>query len=138
MSMTDPIADMLTRIRNAIQASHDELTIPSSRMKCEISKILKGEGFIDDFDVEEDEKQGKLRIRLRYGPEGERVITGIERVSRPARVRRIARDPGRPRRNGNHDLVDVERRRRRQNGSPAQRGRRVALQRVVRARRCRA
>ncbi len=85
MSMTDPIADMLTRIRNAIQASHDELIIPSSRMKREISKILKGEGFIEDFRHEDDSLQGKLHIQLRYGPEGERVITGIERVSKPGR-----------------------------------------------------
>jgi small subunit ribosomal protein S8 len=83
--MTDPIADMLTRIRNAILASHDQVMIPSSRVKQEISKILKGEGYIEDFEVREDRKQGTLRIRLKYGPDGERVINGVERVSRPGR-----------------------------------------------------
>ncbi|MDH3284203.1 MAG: 30S ribosomal protein S8 [Acidobacteriota bacterium] len=85
MSMTDPIADMLTRIRNALQANHDDLVLPSSRLKREISKILQGEGFIQDFRHEDDSLQGKLHIELRYGPTGERVINGIERVSRPGR-----------------------------------------------------
>ncbi len=80
--MTDPIADMLTRIRNAIRAKHKTTRLPASRVKAEIARILKDEGYINDFSRGETEGKPFIAIVLRYGPEGERVITGIERVSR--------------------------------------------------------
>lgn len=85
MSMTDPIADLLTRIRNGQMARHKSVDVPSSRMKVAIAKILKDEGYIDNFKVVEDERQGTLRVSLKYGSAGEKVITGLERVSRPGR-----------------------------------------------------
>lgn len=87
MSMTDPIADMLTRIRNGIQAHHDRIELPTSKLKVEVARILKSEGFIANFkEVSEDGKpQGSLRIYLKYSEDGEPVIHGIERVSRPGR-----------------------------------------------------
>jgi small subunit ribosomal protein S8 len=85
MSMTDPIADLLTRIRNGQMAKHKSVDVPSSRMKVAIAKILKDEGYIDNFKVVEDERQGILRVNLKYGSAGEKAITGLERVSRPGR-----------------------------------------------------
>lgn len=85
MSMTDPIADMLTRIRNALLAGHRSTDIPSSKTKAALAGILKEEGYIADYEMIEDKKQGILRVSLKYGPEGEAVITGLERVSRPGR-----------------------------------------------------
>ena len=87
MSMTDPIADMLTRIRNGIQAHHDRIELPTSKLKVEVAKILKSEGFISNFkEVNEDGRpSGVLRIYLKYSEDGEPVIHGIERVSRPGR-----------------------------------------------------
>jgi small subunit ribosomal protein S8 len=85
MSMTDPIADYLTRIRNAVQVNRDRCDIPASRLKLELSKILQEEGFIRTFKVLEEGPQGTLRLYLRYSPEGESAIHGIERVSRPGR-----------------------------------------------------
>jgi small subunit ribosomal protein S8 len=85
MSMTDPIADLLTRIRNGIQAHHDRIEIPSSKLKVEIAKILKSEGFISNYKVVDGEIQSTLRIYLKYSEDGEPVIHGIERVSRPGR-----------------------------------------------------
>ncbi len=85
MSMTDPIADLLTRIRNGQMARHKSVDVPSSRMKVAIAKILKDEGYIDNFKVVEDERQGILRVNLKYGSAGEKAITGLERVSRPGR-----------------------------------------------------
>ena len=86
MSMTDPIADMLTRIRNGIQARHDRVELPSSKLKAEIARILKSEGFISNFKlVEESKTQPVLRIYLKYSDDGEPVIHGIERISRPGR-----------------------------------------------------
>lgn len=84
MSMTDPIADMLTRIRNGIQARHDRVELPASKLKVEIAKILKSEGFISNYKVA-DEASNTLRIYLKYAEDGEPVIHGIERVSRPGR-----------------------------------------------------
>ncbi|MFQ5839805.1 MAG: 30S ribosomal protein S8 [Candidatus Methylomirabilales bacterium] len=81
--LTDPIADMLTRLRNANQAGHDKVDIPRSKVKVEIARILRDEGFIRNFEVMEDSKQGVLRIYLKFGPQNERVIRGITRVSRP-------------------------------------------------------
>ena len=87
MSMTDPIADMLTRIRNGIQARHDRVDIPASKLKVEIARILKNEGFISNFKLVEEQEavQQLLRVYLKYSPDGEPVIHGIERVSRPGR-----------------------------------------------------
>lgn len=85
MSMTDPIADMLTRIRNANRALHEEVDIPASRLKLEIAKILEREGFIKGYKTIEDGKQGILRIFLKYGPGNERIINQLTRVSRPGR-----------------------------------------------------
>jgi small subunit ribosomal protein S8 len=82
--MTDPVADMLTRIRNAGRAGHAETTFPFSRMKLAIAKVLKDEGFIDEVQVGAVEGKARLRIKLRYGVEGQLLIDGIRRVSRPS------------------------------------------------------
>jgi small subunit ribosomal protein S8 len=84
MSMTDPIADLFTRIRNGIQAEHPKVDIPNSRMKTRIVEILRDEGFIKNFKVAEDNKQGWLRVYLKY-KEGEPAIHGIKRISKPGR-----------------------------------------------------
>ena len=86
--MTDPIADMLTSIRNATLARHTRVDVPASTLKLEIARILEREGYIQGFKVVEPKEgavQKSIRISLKYGPRGERVITGIERVSRPGR-----------------------------------------------------
>ena len=85
MSMTDPIADLLTRIRNAHSAQHDNVTVPGSRMKREIVRILKEEGYIADFGVRDEGPQGVIDIELRYGRNGNATISSLERVSRPGR-----------------------------------------------------
>ena len=85
MSMTDPIADLLTRIRNGIQARHERVELPASKLKVEIARILKSEGFISNYKLTEDKVQGTLRIYLKYSDDGEPVIHGIERISRPGR-----------------------------------------------------
>ena len=83
MVMTDPIADLLTRIRNANLVHHDKVEIPASKIKRAIVQILKDEGFVKDYEVLADGKQGILRVSLKYGPERDRVITGIKRISKP-------------------------------------------------------
>ena len=83
MTMTDPIADMLTRIRNANVVKHETVDVPASNMKKELSRILLEEGFIRGSDVIEDGKQGIIRIQLKYGQTGERVISGLKRISKP-------------------------------------------------------
>ena len=85
--MTDPIADMLTRVRNAVHARRTRVDMPASRFKAEVARILEQEGYIQSFKVmpEENGPQGIIRIVLKYGPRGENVITGLERVSRPGR-----------------------------------------------------
>jgi small subunit ribosomal protein S8 len=83
MNMTDPIADMLTRIRNGVRARVPKVDIPNSKLKVEIARILKAEGYVANYKVTEDDKQGVLRIFLKYGPGQERVITDLQRVSRP-------------------------------------------------------
>ena len=83
--MTDPISDFLARIRNALLAKHLQVSVPLSRMKIDLAKILQEEGYIDGFKVVEGTPRGTLIVALRYGPEGERVISGLERVSRPGR-----------------------------------------------------
>ena len=96
MSMSDPIADFLTRIRNAYSRGLPRVDIPSSRLKTELARILKEENFIKAYDVEKDRKQGVLRIYLRYGPNKARLISGLKRVSTPGR-RVYARADGLPR-----------------------------------------
>jgi small subunit ribosomal protein S8 len=81
--MTDPIADMLTRIRNGNNAKHDSVDIPASNIKREVAQILLDEGFIKGFDVIEDGKQGIIRMELKYGNHNEKVISGIKRISKP-------------------------------------------------------
>ncbi len=83
MVVTDPIADMLTRIRNALVAKHDKVEMPASKMKRSIAQILLDEGYIKGFEYVEDGKQGILKISLKYGPHKEKVVTGLKRISRP-------------------------------------------------------
>ena len=80
---TDPIADMLTRIRNANQMRYTEVQVPASNIKIEIAKILKNEGFIADYKVTKDDVQGTICLNLKYGDKKERVITGLKRISKP-------------------------------------------------------
>jgi small subunit ribosomal protein S8 len=83
--MTDPIADMLARLRNAGMAKHAQTTMPHSGIKVELARILKESGYINDYKVSKEGAKSTLTIAMRYGPEGERVISGIERVSRSGR-----------------------------------------------------
>ena len=83
MTMTDPIADMLTRIRNANVVKHETVDVPASNIKKELARILLEEGFVRGYDVIEDGKQGIIRIQLKYGQAGERVISGLKRISKP-------------------------------------------------------
>jgi len=83
MQITDPIADMLTRIRNANSAKHDTVTVPASNMKKAIAQILVDEGYIKDYKVVEDGKQGMIEITLKYGPNKSQVLLGLRRVSKP-------------------------------------------------------
>ena len=83
MSVTDPIADLLTRIRNANQMRYNEVVVPSSKVKLEIVSILKEEGYIADYKVENDDVQGTIVITLKYGKNKERVISGLKRISKP-------------------------------------------------------
>ena len=83
MQITDPIADLLTRIRNANSSRHESVDVPASNMKKAITQILLDEGYIKDFQVIEDGKQGVIRITLKYSPNKEKVISGIKRVSKP-------------------------------------------------------
>lgn len=83
--MTDPISDMLTRIRNANMNRAEKVDVPASKLKLEIIKIFKEKGFIKGYKILKDKKQGILRISLKYAPDGEKVISGIKRVSKPGR-----------------------------------------------------
>ncbi|MEW6534951.1 MAG: 30S ribosomal protein S8 [Candidatus Auribacterota bacterium] len=85
MSMTDPIADFLTRIRNANSAQHKEVDIPASKMKVEMARVLKEEGYIENYDVVESNVQGTIRVYLKYSPSNERIITKLIRVSKPGK-----------------------------------------------------
>lgn len=89
---SDPIADFLTRIRNASRAEHEKVDIPSSKLKMRMAEILKDEGFIRNFRVIEDNKQGTLRVYLKYGAGSEKIISGIVRVSRPGRRIYVTKD----------------------------------------------
>jgi small subunit ribosomal protein S8 len=93
---SDPIADMLTRIRNAVRVKATEVFVPSSKLKVGIAHVLRDEGYIADFDVIEDAKQGRLRIKLKYGDRGEEVIRKIDRMSKPG-CRRYSRVEDLPR-----------------------------------------
>ena len=83
MVMTDPIADFLTRIRNANMVMHEKVEIPASKTKVALAEILKNEGFIKDYEQIEDGKQGIISVYLKYGPNREKVITGLKRISKP-------------------------------------------------------
>ncbi len=83
MTMTDPIADMLTRIRNANSVGHESVTIPASKMKKAIAQILLDEGFIENYEVIDDSVQGTIKVTLKYGANKERVISGIKKISKP-------------------------------------------------------
>lgn len=83
MVMTDPVADMLTRIRNANMVRHESVELPASRVKREIAEILKREGFIRDAEYIEDNKQGIIRVFLKYGVNNQKVLTGLKRISKP-------------------------------------------------------
>ena len=83
MVVTDTIADMLTRIRNANQMRYQEVSVPASKIKVELAKILKEEGFITDYKLENDNVQGTIVVTLKYGENKERVITGLKRISKP-------------------------------------------------------
>jgi len=83
MAITDPIADMLTRIRNANNTNKENVDIPSSKLKVEMARILKEEGYIKHYKVIKDNKQNILKVYLKYGPKGDKIITGLKRVSKP-------------------------------------------------------
>jgi len=85
MSMTDPIADLLTRLRNGLMARHKTVDVPASKVKAEIARILAEEGYLTGYELVEDGRQGLLRLQLKYASTGEKAITGLERVSRPGR-----------------------------------------------------
>jgi len=96
MVMTDPIADMLTRLRNANAVFHETVDIPASRIKNAIAEVLKEEGYIKDYKVTEDGKQGVLTVVMKYGPQREHVISGIKRISKPG-LRQYAKHDDLPR-----------------------------------------
>ncbi|MDX9714880.1 MAG: 30S ribosomal protein S8 [Dissulfurispiraceae bacterium] len=90
--LTDPIADMLTRMRNALLIRNEKLDIPASKIKVEIAKILKEEGFIKSYKIIKDKKQGSLRLTLKYTSEGEPVMTGLQKISKPGRRVYVGKD----------------------------------------------
>ena len=97
MSLSDPIADMLTRIRNALRARHETVNVRASNVCAGLAEVLKAEGYVNDYDRIDDGKQGLLRVHLKYGPMGENVITSIDRCSRPGlRVYSSVKDLPRP------------------------------------------
>jgi len=95
MSMSDPLADMLTRIRNAVMVKFDTVEMPASKTKANVAKVLKEEGYINDYQVSDTGVQGTLTINLKYGPNRESVIRGIKRVSKPG-LRKYAKAGGIP------------------------------------------
>jgi small subunit ribosomal protein S8 len=92
MTMTDPVADMLTRIRNASIAYHDTTTMPASKIKVNIARILEQQGYIDGWSLDDAEPQANLTIRMKYGPNRERVISGLRRISKPGLRVYVKRD----------------------------------------------
>ena len=85
MSVSDPIADMLTRLRNAIAMRHSHVLVPASNLKIALARIMKDEGYIADYEVSQDQPQPVIRIRLKYGPGRKSVLSGLKRVSKPGR-----------------------------------------------------
>ncbi len=92
MTMTDPVADMLTRIRNASIAYHDKTSMPSSKIKVNVARILQEEGYITGYEVEQTKPQPTLHVTMKYGPNRERVIAGIRRISKPGLRVYVKRD----------------------------------------------
>lgn len=92
MSMSDPLADMLTRIRNATHSRFQSVEMPLSKLKLHVAQVLQHEGYIDNFSISGHEPQGVLKINLKYGPHNERVINGIRRISKPGRRRYTQKD----------------------------------------------
>jgi len=90
--MSDPIADLLTRIRNASRAEHEKVDVPASKLKLKITELLKDEGFIKNYRLIEDDKQGTLRVYLKYGAGNEKMISGLVRVSKPGRRVYVGKD----------------------------------------------
>ena len=90
MPVNDPVGDMLTRIRNAVRARHEKVVIPHSRLKVEVLRALKNEGYVAEYAVVEKKPQSEISVQLKYGPERSSVITGIKRVSRPGLRRYVA------------------------------------------------
>ncbi len=131
--MTDPIADMLTRIRNAVRVERPSVTMPLSKVKRGLAEVLKREGYIWDWQEVAAEPVAQLKIELKYGPNGERVIRHIKRVSKPGR--RVYSGAGqlaaRPQRIGNSDHQHQPGRHQRPRSTPAQAGRRSAVRIVV-------
>ncbi len=95
MSMSDPLADMLTRIRNAVMVKFDSVEMPKSNVKVNVARVLKDEGYIKDYQVSDKGIQGTLTIDLKYGPNGEQIITGIKRISKPG-LRKYAKADAMP------------------------------------------
>ena len=85
MNVTDPIADLLTRIRNASAAHHDSLEVPHSKLKLEVVRVLQQEGFVKGYELAPDDRGGAIRVHLKYGPKREKVITQLKRISKPGR-----------------------------------------------------
>ena len=112
MSMTDPIADFLTRVRNGLHADRDEVEMPASTFKAEVARILQEQGYIEDFVVEPGRVGRTLRVRLKYTEDRKPVIQGLERVSRPGppHLRPVGHDPEGPGRHGHDDRLDLARR----------------------------
>ena len=112
MSQTDPIADFLTRIRNGLHADHDDVEMPASTFKAELARILREQGYIEDFAVEPGRVGRTLRVRLKYTENRKPVIPGLQRVSKPGRRRYVAAgdDPEGPGRHGHHDHLHLARR----------------------------
>ncbi|MEW5736936.1 MAG: 30S ribosomal protein S8 [Thermodesulfobacteriota bacterium] len=100
MKITDPMADMLTRIRNAVQARHPKVDVPASNVKAEIARVLKDEGYIKNYKMTKDGKQGVLRMYLKYMPDNQPAIRGLERVSRSGRRQYVSADGVPPVMNG--------------------------------------
>ena len=92
MNLTDPVADFLTRVRNAIRARHQKMDVPASNLKIEIARILKEEGYISNYKASEEEGKRVLRVYLKYGPDGESVILDLKRISKPGSRVYIGRD----------------------------------------------
>jgi small subunit ribosomal protein S8 len=95
MSMSDPLADMLTRIRNAVMVKFESVEMPTSNVKVDVAKVLKDEGYITDYQVIKGDVQGTLKIDLKYGPNNEAVITGLKRISKPG-LRKYSKSTGIP------------------------------------------